>query len=86
MVYVADARNLAIRTVDPVNGAVATVAGTGRAGFNGDNQPATEANLNLPGGVWLHPDGRLFIADSLNNRVRVVCPEAGCVVPPPAAE
>jgi DNA-binding beta-propeller fold protein YncE len=73
-VFVADARNHAVRKIDPVTGQVTTVAGTGRAGFNGDNHPALETKLNLPGGVGVHPDGRVFIADTNNNRIRVVIP------------
>lgn len=71
-VYVADQRNHAIRRIK--DGVVSTVAGTGHAGFNGDNLPATQAQLSAPSGVILHPDGRLFISDTNNNRVRVVKP------------
>jgi len=74
LVYVADTRNHAIRRIDPAGEAVTTIAGTGRRGFGGDNVPATEALLDSPGGVVIHPDGRLFIADLGNNRVRVVHP------------
>jgi adhesin/invasin len=55
---------------------VTTLAGTGVLGFNGDNQPATMAQLNYPNGVAIHPDGRVFIADTNNNRVRVINPPA----------
>lgn len=73
-VYVPDARNHVIRKIDADGLSVSTVAGTGQAGFNGDNRPATNAKLNYPGGVAVHPDGRIFIGDSLNNRVRVISP------------
>jgi sugar lactone lactonase YvrE/mono/diheme cytochrome c family protein len=73
-VYVADTRNHAIRRIDPDGRNVTTVVGTGRRGFNGDNVAATGALLDSPGGVVIHPDGRLFIADLGNNRVRVVFP------------
>lgn len=72
-VYVSDTRNHVIRRID-ASGNVTTVAGTGERGFNGDNLSATEARLDNPGGVVIHPDGRLFIADTGNNRVRVVLP------------
>jgi cytochrome c553 len=72
-VYVCDARNHAIRRVDPA-GNVTTIAGTGQAGFNGDNIAATQAQLDNPGGIIVHPDGRIFIADTNNNRVRVIIP------------
>jgi len=72
-VYVADARNHAIRRIG-TDGMVTTIAGTGRAGFDGDNKPAVAARLDNPNGVLIHPDGRVFISDTNNNRVRYVVP------------
>lgn len=72
-VYVSDARNHAVRKISR-EGLVETIAGTGRAGFNGDNIPAKEAQLNNPNGVVVHPDGRVFISDTNNNRIRVIRP------------
>src|SRR5262245_49056563 len=72
--YVADSRNHVIRRIDARQQTVTTIAGTGRAGFNGDNRPATQAQLNYPGGIAVHPDGRIFIADTYNDRVRVINP------------
>lgn len=51
------------------------VAGSGTRGFNGDNIPATFANLNTPQAITLGGDGSLFIADSGNHRVRQVRPD-----------
>jgi mono/diheme cytochrome c family protein len=73
-VYVTDSRNHALRRIDPDTKEVVTIAGTGRAGFNGDNVPAGSAQLNSPNGVVVHPDGRIFIADTNNNRIRVIVP------------
>lgn len=53
----------------PSNG-MAVIAGSGVAGFNGDNQNAGNAQLNFPSGVALDPGDHIFIADSLNHRVR----------------
>lgn len=72
--YVSDWDNHAVRRIDAVTREVTTIAGTGVRGFNSDNIPATEAQLGYPGGVAVHPDGRIFIADSDNNRVRVIIP------------
>jgi len=72
--YVADTRNHVIRHIDADGETVTTVAGTGQRGFNGDNIPVTTALFDSPGGVVIHPDGRLFITDLGNNRVRVVNP------------
>jgi uncharacterized protein (TIGR03437 family) len=53
------------------NTVIATAAGGGTAGL-GDGGPATAATLNQPGGVFLDSSGNLFIADTLNNRIRKV--------------
>ncbi len=71
---VADSANHRIRRLDLVSGTVTTVAGTGEAGFAGDSGPATAALLNDPKGVLAGPRGEIWIADSANDRVRVVDP------------
>lgn len=68
-VYIADTRNHRIRRVAP-DGIIATVAGTGKAGFAGDDGKAIEAQLNLPVGVAVGFGDDLWIADTGNNRVR----------------
>lgn len=56
-------------------GTISTFAGTGVAGFSGDNGPATAARLNTPRRVEVDSDGNLYISDSGNNRIRKVTPE-----------
>jgi sugar lactone lactonase YvrE len=54
-------------------GAVSLLAGVqGVCGYNGDGIKATQAQLNSPWGLALDSKGNLYIADSLNNRVREV--------------
>ncbi len=53
-------------------GRIATVAGTGAAGFGGDGGPATRATLNFVHGVAFLPRGGFLLADTLNQRVRRV--------------
>ena len=71
--YVADANNNRIRKVSP-NGIITTVAGNGDQGFSGDGGPATSASLNFPNGVALDAAGNLYLADTANDRIRVVLP------------
>ena len=68
---IADTNNSEIRFVSP-SGVITTVAGTGTAGYNGDEIPATSAQLNGPRGVEALPGGGFLIADFFNNRVRLV--------------
>ena len=69
-IYIADTGNNRIRRVDGTTGIITTVAGTGVAGFSGDNGQGEAARLKAPRGVTLEGDGTLYIADSGNNRIR----------------
>ena len=71
-IYIADSGANVIRKL--ANGTLTTVAGTGSAGFSGDGGPAASAQLNSPKGVAVDSSGNIFIADSLNSRIRVVLP------------
>jgi uncharacterized protein (TIGR03437 family) len=72
--YIADTDNNRIRKVS--NGVITTVAGNGTPGFSGDNGPATNAMLSGPVGVAVDSTGSLYIADSYNNRIRVLTPSS----------
>ena len=70
-VYIADWGNHRIRKVD-ISGTITTFAGAG-TGFDSDGTgPATEALLNLPGGVAVDSSGNVYIADWGNHRIRKV--------------
>ncbi|MEW1862907.1 RICIN domain-containing protein [Streptomyces sp. NPDC088194] len=49
---------------------ISTVAGTGVAGFSGDNAPAVSAQLNRPYGIAVDGAGTLYLSDYSNHRVR----------------
>ncbi len=76
-VYISDRGNHRIRRID-TSGIITTFAGNGdrgdvdRDGDIGDGGPATEAQLNRPGGIAVHPDGNIYIADTGNHRIRKV--------------
>jgi len=71
-IYIADTSNQCIRKV--ASGNITTLAGNGLASFSGDGGPATSAALNYPSGVAVDGVGNVYIADVVNNRVRVVTP------------
>ncbi len=81
--YIADTGNNVIRRITAATGVINTVAGSlnGTAGYNGDGGPATSAELSSPQGVSMDGSGNLYIADTANQRIRMVA----VPVPPAAA-
>jgi hypothetical protein len=72
IVFFADHHNRVVRKVDP-SGTITTFAGTGEAGFNREEGPATKVMLNDPIGLFFDDDsGVLYIADPFNARIRAV--------------
>ncbi|MEO6060417.1 MAG: RHS repeat-associated core domain-containing protein, partial [Thermoflexales bacterium] len=71
--YIADASNYRVRQVGS-DGIINTVAGNGTSGFNvgADGGLAIRAQFSKPTGLALGQDGRLYVADYLNQRVRRV--------------
>ncbi len=69
-----------IRRVDALTGIITTFAGTGAPNFSGDGGPASAAQLNSPLGLTRDVAGNLLIADSSNDRIRVIA------APSPAAQ
>jgi Bacterial Ig-like domain (group 3) len=71
-VFIADTFNNVVRELNLTTNMITTVAGTGTAGFSGDNGPATSAELFDPSGLAVSPAGTLYISDSDNEVVRAV--------------
>jgi sugar lactone lactonase YvrE len=78
-VYIADTQNSVIRKVIAATGVITTVAGNGSAGYSGDNGPATQAQLQRPRGVSVDAAGNLYIADTNNQRIRMVSASTGAI-------
>ena len=70
-VYIADQVNYKIRMVTNT-GIITSLAGTGTKGSNGDGGAATSAQLNDPAGVSVDIYGNVYIADTYNNKMRMV--------------
>lgn len=91
--YIADFENSRVRKVTAATGIVTTVAGSGgcttgpppfnilvcHGGFSGDGGPATDATLNYAESVALDLDGNLYIADTINHRIRRVDASTGLI-------
>ena len=78
--YIADTGNNRIRRVSAA-GRIATVAGSGAAGYGGEGREATETPLNAPEEILVDAAGNLYIADTANHRIRKLTP----LPPAPAA-
>ncbi len=73
--YVADTGHHRVLLVENPTGRrprLLVIAGTGAPGFGGDGGPATAAELNRPTGLVVDPRGNVYIADTGNNRIRLV--------------
>ena len=76
---VADSHNDRIRRVDRPTRIITTVAGSGENGYDGDDKPATEAALNTPSAVAAALNGDIYIADTLNYRIRMIDAKTGLI-------
>jgi len=78
--FIADYSNSRIRMVGP-DGTITTIAGGTGAGYTGDDTGivATNAKLNFPTGLAVDNRGRIYIADTDNNVIRMLTPMAPAV-------
>ncbi|MFM8518357.1 MAG: choice-of-anchor D domain-containing protein, partial [Nevskiaceae bacterium] len=76
---VVERMNHRVRRIDLTTGVIATIAGTGEAGFSGDGGPATLARLNQPWHAVIDRAGDVLIADKDNQRVRKITRSSGVI-------
>jgi sugar lactone lactonase YvrE len=70
--YIADQGNNRVRRVQLSTGIITTIAGDGTAAYSGDGASATQSSLSGPSGVAVARDGRVYVADTFNSRIRTV--------------
>jgi trimeric autotransporter adhesin len=70
--YINDLSNYVIRKVSASTGIISTFAGTGVSGYNGDNIPATDAQLGGVQDISFDTAGNLYLVDQVNFRVRKI--------------
>lgn len=71
-VYFAADNGNAVFRVDARTGQTTRFAGTGKAGYSGDNGAAVQAQLHRVTGLAVDAEGNVFIADADNARIRKV--------------
>lgn len=70
-ILLVDTETHSIRRIDSRRGTLELVVGTGEKGDGPDGDPL-RCRLARPHGIWVDPDGTLFVGDSENHRVRRV--------------
>jgi sugar lactone lactonase YvrE len=69
--YMADSTNR-VRKIS--GGIISTITGTGVPGYSGDGAQANAALLSFPEGITADAIGNVYVADSGNNRIRILSP------------
>ena len=77
-VWIADTGNSVIREVT-TDGNINTIIGNSYADYGGDGGPAIASSLNHPLGLALDAAGNMYIADQLNQRIRMVAATKGVI-------
>lgn len=70
-IYFYDDHNYRIRKIG-IDRIITTIAGTGTNGYNGDNIPATTAQISTSGGLIIDKDGNIYFCDIVRNAIRKI--------------
>ena len=77
--YFVERMNHCVRRVDATTHLISTLAGTGKAGFSGDEGAAKDAQFNQPHSLAFDAAGDLCICDILNHRIRKITMQTGII-------
>lgn len=77
-IYLVEYAGCRVRKID-ARGIISTLAGNGQKGFAGDGGLAAGAQFNSPHNLLVGPDGALYVADTMNNRVRRIDLKTGTI-------
>jgi hypothetical protein len=80
-IYISDYLNHRIRRVDKTSGTVITIAGTGSNGDSGDNVPAKDAEISLPGPSVFDKAGNFYFSDEGTHRIKKITAVNGQITP-----
>jgi sugar lactone lactonase YvrE len=69
----------AVYRIDPRDGKIHHIAGTGESGYTGDGGPAKLARLSGPKGIAWAPDNSLYLADTESHTIRRVDLKSGII-------
>jgi len=83
--YIGDQQNFRVRKID-LEDNITTIAGNGVQGYGGDGGPAIDASINWEAGSNPEPSGSLavgggvlYVADTLNHRIRAIDLASGTI-------
>ena len=77
--FVVERDSHTVRRIDGSSGIVTTIAGTGEAGYSGDDAAANRAQLRQPHSIAFDAAGNLLICDIGNSRLRQVHMASGVI-------
>ncbi len=77
--FFVEMQNHLIRRVDAKTKTISTVAGTGQPGFAGDGGPAVKAQFRQPHSIAFDREGRLYVCDIGNHRIRRIDLKSGTI-------
>lgn len=80
LIYIADSSNNRVLMISMSSGVISRIAGANFSSFSGDGSKAKTAGLANPTSIAVDPtSSNIYIADALNNRVRMIAKSTGII-------